>query len=61
MILQDEAEGPAELLEAYLVLIHEVKVSGLVRIDGVKLHVRGLGESGRFVAHKPPGEGADLI
>ena len=29
--------------------------------DGVNLHVRGLGEGGRFVAHKPTGEGADLI
>ena len=60
-ILQDEVEGSTELLEADLLLFHEAEVSGLVQVDGVDLHVGGLGEVGRFVAHKPPGEGADLI
>ena len=31
-----------------LVAIHEAEVSGLVHIDGVNLHVRGLGEGGCF-------------
>ena len=61
MILQDELEGSAELSEADIVSIHEAEVCVLVRVDGVNLHVGGLGEGGRFVAHKPPGEGADLI
>ena len=61
MIIQDEVEGSTELSEADLVSIHESEVSGLVRINGVNLHVGGFGEGGRFVAHKLPGEGADLI
>ena len=61
IILQDEVEGSTELLEDYLLSIHEAEVSGIVRVDGVNLHVRGIGESGCFVAHKTPEEGADLI
>ena len=60
-ILQNEVEGSTDLSEADLVSIHDAEVSGLIRVDGINLHVRGLGEGGRFVAHKPPGEGADLI
>ena len=61
MILQDEVEGTNKLSEADLVFIQEAKVSGLVQFDGINLHVGGLGECGRFFAHKPTGEGADLI
>ena len=61
MIIQSEVEGPTELLDVDLVLIHEAKVYGLVWINDIKLHVRGLGEGGCFVAHKLPGEGTDLI
>ena len=61
MILQNEVEGPTELLETDLVLFHEAYVSGLVRVNGVNIHVGGLGEVGHFVAHKPPVEGAELI
>ena len=61
MIIQDEVEGSTELSEADLVSIHESEVSGLVRINGVNLHVGGFGEGGRFVAHKPPGEFTELV
>ena len=54
-------EGSTELLEADLVSIHEADVFGLVQVDGVNIHVRGLGEGGHFVTHKPPREGAYLI
>ena len=47
--------------EAGLVLIHQAYVFGLIRVNGINLHVGGLGEGGRFVAHKTPGEGADFI
>ena len=42
-------------------MIHKADVTGLVLIDGVDLHVGGIGEGGYFVAHKPPEEGMDLI
>ena len=61
MIIQNEVKGPTELSETDLVLIHKAKVSGLVRIDGINIHVGGLDEGGLFVVHKPPREGADLI
>ena len=54
-------EGSTELSEADLLSIYEAEVSSIVRVDGVNLHVGGIGEGGRFVANKPPGEGADLI
>ena len=54
-------KGPAKLPETNLVSIHEAKVTSLVWIDGVELHVGGLGEGGIFVAHKAPGEGTYLI
>ena len=60
-ILQYEVEGSTELSEADLVLIYEAKVSGLNRKDGVNLHVGGLCKAGRFLYHKPPWEGAELI
>ena len=44
MILQDEVEGSTELLEANIVLILKTVVSGLVWVDGVNIHVGGLGE-----------------
>ena len=53
MILQDEMEGSTNMLEADLVSIQEAEVSVLVCVDGVNLHVGGLGEGGRFIAHKP--------
>ena len=61
MVLQNETKFPTELLETNLVSIRKAKVTGLVRINGVDLHVGGSGEVGNFVAHKPPGEGTDLI
>ena len=61
MVLQNEVKVPAGIPETDIVSIHEAEVSGLIRIGGVELHVGGLGEGGRFVAHKQPGEGADLI
>ena len=61
LILQDEAEGSNEILEADNISIYEAEVSGLVQVDGINLNVIGLGEGGSFVAHKPPREGANLI
>ena len=61
MIIQNEVEDFTELSEADLLSIHEAKVSSLVWVDGVNIHVRGLGEGGNSVAHKPPREGVDLI
>ena len=61
MILQDEVKGCTELFDEDLVSIHEAEVSGLVRVYCVNLCIRKLGEGGCFVAHKPPGKGADLI
>ena len=61
IIIQYEVEGSTEMLEADLLSIHEAEVSGLVWVKVINLHVGGLGEGGRFVAHKTPGEGADLI
>ena len=51
----------AKLLETNLVSIHEDEVTVLVQINGVELHVGVLGEGGHFIAHKPPGEGMDLV
>ena len=39
-----KVEGSTELSEADLVLIHEAKVSGLIWVDGINLHVGGLDE-----------------
>ena len=61
MILQNEVEGPDVLPEVDLLSIHEAGVSGLICIDDIYLRVGVLGESGHFVAHKPPGEGTGLI
>ena len=61
MVLQNEMKGPNELPETNLVFIHEANVASLVQINGIELHVSGRGVGGYFVAHKPPGEGADLI
>ena len=54
MVLQNEMKFPVKLLETNLLSIHEAEVTGLVWIDGVGLHASGLGEGGRFVAHKSP-------
>ena len=54
IVIQYEVEGSTEMLEANLVSIYEAEVSGLVWVNGINLHVRGLGEGGRFVAHKSP-------
>ena len=61
MILKNELEGSTELLEAYLVLIQKANFADLVWINGVNIHVGVIGGGGRFVSHKPPGEGADLV
>ena len=42
-------------------MFREARVTGLVWIDGVELHVGGIGEGGRYVAHKLPGEGTYLV
>ena len=60
IVIKYEVEGSTEMLEANLVSIYEAEVSGLVWVNGINIHVRGLGEGGRIVAHKTPGEGADL-
>ena len=52
MILQDEMEGSTNMLAVDLVSIQEAEVSVLVCVDGVNLHVGGLGEGGRFIAHR---------
>ena len=54
-------KGPDKMPETDLLLIHGADVTCLARIDGVKLHAGGLGEGGRFVAHKPPGEFTELV
>ena len=56
-----EVGGYTELSEADIVSIDKAEVYGLVWFNGINLHVGGLGEWGRFVAHKPPVEGAELI
>ena len=61
MVLYNEMKGPAKLPETICVSIHEAKVTSLVWIDGVELHVVGLGEGGRFMAQKLPREGTDLV
>ena len=60
-VLQNEVKAPNKLPETNIVSIHEVEVTSLVQINSVELHVSGLGEGGIFVAHKPPGEGTDLV
>ena len=54
-------KGPTDVLKTNLVLIHETKVTGLVWINGIEFHVGVRGEGGRFIDHKPTGEGTDLI
>ena len=44
MIIQDKVGGSTELSKADLVLIHEAKVSGLIWVDGINLHVGVFGE-----------------
>ena len=52
---------PVKLPETNIVSIHEAEVTGLVRIDGVELHVGGCGEVGHLFSHKLTREGTDLI
>ena len=54
-------KGPAKLTETNILQIHEAEVTGVIQIDGVEIHVGGIGEGGCFVAHKTRGEGTDLI
>ena len=48
MVLQNEMKYPSELPEKNIVSIQKAKVTGLIRIDGVEIHVGGHGEGGRF-------------
>ena len=61
IVLYNEMKIPVKLPETNIVSIHESKVTGLVWINGIELHVGVLGEDGRFVAHKPPREGMELV
>ena len=61
IILQYEVEGSNELSEVDLVSINEAKVYVIFRVNDVNIHVIQLGEGGRFSAHKPSGEGTELI
>ena len=55
-VFEDKFDVTAEMSKMNIILVNKSKVSRYVLVDSIDLHVRGCGEKGQFVSHKPTWE-----